>query len=251
MHREVTVSVVFPLPVKAGKMTLSFTGERMVPGISPKRIEDDHLARYRFATRYIRNKSVLDIACGTGYGTRMLLDGGATYVDGADISAEAIAFAQKTYGALQISYYVGDVCSFNQGGKYDVIVSFETIEHVPDYSCTLSNLYNLLCDRGILIISSPNRLITSPATYSFKDKPINKFHAHEFSIPELTAILTDHRFSVRRKNIFGQRQQLFFGNNYTTKLYNYIFNPMFRADVEVQPIKRMTTPRYFIIVAEK
>jgi len=76
-------------------MTLSFTGERMVPGISPKRIEDDHLARYRFATRYIHNKSVLNIACGTGYGTRMLLDGGTTYVDGADINAESISFAMR------------------------------------------------------------------------------------------------------------------------------------------------------------
>lgn len=44
----------------------------------------------------------LDIACGTGYGTHMLLDGGATYVDGADINAETISFAQETYGALQI-----------------------------------------------------------------------------------------------------------------------------------------------------
>ena len=231
-------------------MTLSFTGECMIPGLSPKRIEDDHLARYRFATLYIRNKSVLDIACGTGYGTRMLSDGGATYVDGVDINAEVVAFAQETYGTSQISYYIGDVCSFNQGKKYDVIVSFETIEHIPDYSCTLSNLYNLLCESGILIISSPNRLITSPASCSFKDKPINKFHVHEFSIHELTAILIEHRFTVHSNNIFGQRQQLFWGNNYITKLYNYIFNPMFRADFEVQPVTRMT-PRYFIIVAEK
>ena len=59
-------------------MTLLFTGERMVPGRSPKRIEDDHLARYRFAIRYIRNKSGLDIACGTGYGqyTGMLIQKG-------------------------------------------------------------------------------------------------------------------------------------------------------------------------------
>lgn len=231
-------------------MALVFTGERMIPGISPKRIEDDHLARYRFATRYVYNRYILDIACGTGYGTRMLLDGGATYVDGVDIDEEAISFAQETYGASQISYYTEDICSFNHGRKYDVVVSFETIEHVPDYSCTLSNLYNLLHDRGILIISSPNRLITSPTATSFKDKPDNTFHTHEFSIPELTAILAEHRFTVRRNNIFGQRQQLFFGNNYITKIYNYTFNPMFRADAEVKPITRMS-PRYFIIVAEK
>jgi 2-polyprenyl-3-methyl-5-hydroxy-6-metoxy-1,4-benzoquinol methylase len=222
----------------------------MVPGISPKRIEEDHLARYRFATRYVSNKSVLDIACGTGYGTRMLLDGGATCVEGVDISAETISFAQENYGSSRIIYCNGDIRSFNNGNKYDVIVSFETIEHVPDYSCTLSNLYNLLCDGGLLIISSPNRLITSPATFSYKDKPINKFHTHEFSIPELTSILTEHRFTVRSNNIFGQRQQLFFINNFITKLYNYIFNPMFRANVEVQPVKRKA-PRYFIIVAEK
>lgn len=231
-------------------MVLSFNGECMIPGKSPKRIEEDHLARYRFAARYVYDKSVLDIACGAGYGSRMLVHGGATYVDGVDINSETISFAQKNYGTSSIFYYIGNIGSFDQGKKYDVIVCFETIEHVFDYSGALSNLYNLLCDSGVLIISSPNRVITSSANKSFKDKPLNKFHTHEFSILEFTAILLKHGFKVHSSKIFGQRQQLFFGNNYITKLYDQIFNPMFRANFEVKPVKRLT-PRYFIIVAEK
>ncbi|MFH1985706.1 MAG: class I SAM-dependent methyltransferase [Pseudomonadota bacterium] len=231
-------------------MSIKFTGERMVPGISSKRIEEDHLARYHFAAKYTRNKSVLDIACGTGYGTRVLLDNGAKSVDGVDNDETTIAFAKETYQAHNISYYIGDICYFEIGIKYDVIVCFETIEHIEDYTRALMNLYNLLQEDGLLIISSPNRRITSPKIYSFKEKPNNKYHSHEFSKTELIKILKDNRYIINKNNVFGQRQQLLFQNNYVNKIYNKIFNPMFRSDYTVKPVVGMT-PRYFVIVAEK
>jgi len=63
-------------------MDLSFSGEMCIPGKSPKRIQDDHFERYYFAAPYVKDKTVLDIACGTGCGSKILIDAGAIEVHG-------------------------------------------------------------------------------------------------------------------------------------------------------------------------
>lgn len=104
---------------------LRFTGERVVPDDmyrhDPTLLE--HLARYTFAQPLCDGKIVLDAACGSGYGTKML---NAT---GVDVSAEAVQYAIDTYN---ISAVVHDLENGLPVGKWDVITSFETIEHLQD-----------------------------------------------------------------------------------------------------------------------
>ncbi|MFM7116190.1 MAG: class I SAM-dependent methyltransferase, partial [Planctomycetota bacterium] len=69
-----------------------------------------HLARYRFASSYVSGKDVVDIACGTGYGTRLLCESGkAKSVLGIDIDDAAIAYARKKHWLPTSSYLVGGV----------------------------------------------------------------------------------------------------------------------------------------------
>jgi len=103
-------------------------------------MEQDHLARYEFACTYARGKRVLDIACGTGYGTAHLADCGAVSVDGADLADDAVRYAQNRFHRPNTRFHRGDICLFQNGSPYDLIVSFETIEHViteePLKTCT-------------------------------------------------------------------------------------------------------------------
>src|SRR5437870_2487376 len=77
---------------------LEHTGERMIPQASVPEIFWEHVHRYRFAKRFVRNKRVLDIACGEGYGAFGLLRAGSASVVGVDISEEACANARQKYG---------------------------------------------------------------------------------------------------------------------------------------------------------
>jgi SAM-dependent methyltransferase len=111
---------------------LEFTGERVVPA---KMGEYDmtlleHLARYDFAVEHQKG-SVLDAACGSGYGSKMLSN-----AEGIDLSAEAVAYAQSIYG-IKASCF--DLENGLPAGCWDTIVSFETIEHLGNPHLFLSH----------------------------------------------------------------------------------------------------------------
>jgi ubiquinone biosynthesis O-methyltransferase len=231
-------------------MGLKFTGEYFIPGISPQRIEEDHLARYHFAAKYVRNNTVLDISCGTGYGSQILAEAGAKIVEGVDILEDVIDYAKAHYQKNNLNFKVGDVCSLVSATFFDVIVSFESIEHVEDRRAMLANLHGLLKINGLLIISTPNRLITSPMSKSMFDKPKNKFHLMEFSIQEFITELTISGFRVDEKSIYGQRFRKYIPSALLAKVHKKFFRPDYRTSPDVIPVAGLM-PRYIIIVAEK
>jgi 2-polyprenyl-3-methyl-5-hydroxy-6-metoxy-1,4-benzoquinol methylase len=232
-----------------------FTGEYFIPGRSGKRIQADHLERYKFAARYAQGKSVLDIACGEGYSATMIVAAGATSYDGVDINQNLTIYANKKYGSNIICYYTSDISSFDSGRRYDLITCFETIEHVPNYKSALLNLHKLLKPDGLLLISSPNRVITSPNCNSFADKPENKFHTQEFTPDELLEMLRRSGFSAQVRDVFGQRQRLHWLAS-IRRISPRLSRKLVRiADRWSSPvparIKRFHDPRYFLVFATK
>jgi SAM-dependent methyltransferase len=189
------------------KDTPEFTGEYFIPGKSGQRIHADHMARYEFAKRHVHEKTVLDIACGVGYSAPVMAAAGATSYVGVDINPDLVAFANASHGGDAIRYCEGDICTWGQGREFDVITCFETIEHVPDYKAALANLHKLLRPDGLLLISSPNRPITSPGCASLDDAPTNEFHVQEFVPEELVAALQEAGFCIRPDGLYGQRQR--------------------------------------------
>src|SRR5262249_23325333 len=77
--------------------TLLFTGERIVPGQVSEDMFRAHEARYVFAGRLVKDKAVLDVACGAGIGTHYLLTAGAQSCSGLDIDGPAIDYARAAY----------------------------------------------------------------------------------------------------------------------------------------------------------
>jgi SAM-dependent methyltransferase len=123
----------------------------------------------------------------------------------------------------------------------------ETIEHVPDPSAALRNIRRLLRDGGTLLVSSPNRPITSPMAKHFDDDPANPFHVHEFTPKELRHALVNCGFSVDR-GVVGQRLQPRLPR-LASRVWNRVAQPADRARPTVRPVHPLLSPRYFVLVA--
>jgi SAM-dependent methyltransferase len=230
---------------------VQFTGEFFVPGKSGPRIEADHIERYRFAARYAQDKSVLDIACGVGYAAPILLAANARSYEGVDLNPELTAYAREKYGSERAHFVTGDVCAFNPGTQYDLVTCFETIEHVANYQQALENLWLLLAPRGKLLISSPNRPVSSPAAATLHDKPSNKYHTQEFMPGELAAALQAAGFSLSGQFVYGQRRRWFPPAHLFARLAQRIVgDPDEVTSAVVGPVGRKI-PLYFVLVADK
>jgi 2-polyprenyl-3-methyl-5-hydroxy-6-metoxy-1,4-benzoquinol methylase len=126
-----------------------------------------HLDRYMFASKHVKNKTVADIACGTGYGTEILMnEGKADAVLGIDISPETIVYAKKNHMQRGVSF----ICQPGEDTQItseslDVIISFETIEHVEDDKSLLTEFSRILKENGLLICSTPNNWPLEAAPY--------------------------------------------------------------------------------------
>lgn len=160
---------------------MEYTGERMVPEGAGNSTFWEHIYRYRFAVSFAKGKDVLDIACGEGYGTAALKAAEAKDVLGVDISEEACRHAAAKYS---VSTRAGSAMAIPcENGSRDLIVSFETIEHLESPEQFIDEACRVLRPDGILIVSTPNRDV-----YHEID-PNNKFHVSELSEAEFLGLL--------------------------------------------------------------
>lgn len=118
-----------------------------------------HLARYEFAAGRVHGKRVLDCACGTGYGVRLLREQGrAENVLGVDLDPMAIQYARSNHRPPGTDYSCASATTLPlEAQSFDAVTSFETIEHMEDAEGLLAEFHRVLAPFGILIISTPNQ----------------------------------------------------------------------------------------------
>jgi SAM-dependent methyltransferase/glycosyltransferase involved in cell wall biosynthesis len=164
-------------------VALEFTGERLTTGISGQ-VEMEHLHRYSFARDFCVDKDVLDVAGGEGYGS-MMLASVARSVIGVERDVDAVAHAKRTYMADNLAFEAGDALELPLAdGSRDVIISFETLEHLSDQQRFLQEVRRVLRQGGLLIISTPDRLV-----HSGIGMPVNPHHVLELSRLEFVSLL--------------------------------------------------------------
>ena len=180
---------------------IEFTGERFIPGTRGE-IWVEHWHRYHFAARWARGRRVLDVACGEGYGAA-LLAGGAAHVTGVDVSPAAIEHAQRAYeGAPNLEFVAASCAQLPvASASFDMVVSFETLEHIHEQEAFVAEMARVLKPEGVLVLSCPNRL-----EYSDKRAFANEFHVKELYREELAALLAS-RFP--ETSWYGQRPSFF------------------------------------------
>ncbi|MGP4076070.1 methyltransferase domain-containing protein [Halobacillus sp. K22] len=168
------------------------TGERVIPEYTDpmNNLLLEHAARYQFSLSYMQGR-VLDLSCGAGYGTHMIAKQCKHVIDevvGVDIDQEIIRYAKGTYYHPQSSFEIYDATTPHLSahlGTFDVIVSFETYEHIKEEEKLLRNYYQLLNPGGKLIVSTPfgkgrGKECGSP------------FHFHQITPQEFRNLFTDY-----------------------------------------------------------
>lgn len=171
---------------EAASKPLPFSGERLTTETHGQ-VEIEHYHRYLLAREFCRDRDVLDVAAGEGYGTALLSQVARSAI-GIEIDADAVAAAQREFDRPNLRYERGDARALPlPDACVDVIVSFETLEHLSEQDQFLAELRRVLRPGGLLIISTPDR-----DTYSPLNTPPNPFHVKELTAQEFDRLIGRH-----------------------------------------------------------
>ncbi len=194
--------------------------ERLVlEGENNAELIHQHLARYEFAKAFVRDKNVLDVACGSGYGAAILKQAGAAKVVGLDISEEALAYARTHFQGEGMEFVLGDAENLSSFRGFEAIVSFETIEHLRQPETFLLEITRALAPQGTLIISSPHR--ESEAGLA---QPQNPFHHREWSLAEFQELLVGYFHGMTIHGQYNFEKKWF---PYSRTLQRFVFSTLF------------------------
>lgn len=149
----------------------------------------NHQKFYKFAAQFVNGKVVSDIGCGSGYGCKILNEGGANKVFGTDISESAISYARRKfrrYGRFSIQTCT-DLKSYADD-SFDVTVCSEVLEHIKEYSTediALEELRRITKRDGIIILATPNNELLRAHGFFFAElSSLMERHFHSFVIFE-------------------------------------------------------------------
>ena len=150
-------------------------------------IFDIHVHKYSFAAMGLRGRRVLDLACGAGYGSRILAEkGGAASVTGVDIDPGTIEYARRRYAGEKVSFECSDYKNLDAGRRFDAIVSINTLEYVAEPEHFLLAANNLLADGGEIVVN----VHTTPTT------DFNPFTLHDITRARFLRMLRRAGFEV-------------------------------------------------------
>ena len=175
---------------------MEFTGERYVP-MSKGDIELEHKHRYLVARELCHGKTVLDVASGEGFGSAMLAEVAAAVV-GVDIASDAVLHAQSRYGCKNLSFLIASCTDLPLlDSSFDLVVSFETLEHLSQHCKMMGEIKRVLRPNGVLLISTPEKY-----RYSIHPSFTNPYHVKELYRHEFEQLL---RAYFKRFSLYGQR----------------------------------------------
>ena len=158
-----------------------FTGERVIPGQVNDDLWAEHMARYAYAARFAKQARVLDLGCGTGYGTAELAQHSQT-ATGIDLSPDAIAYAGAHFQLPNTTFLAASATAVPfPAAAFDLITAFEVIEHLDAWRDLLNEARRLLHPAGVFLVSTPNKLYYAESRASQGPNP---FHTHEFEYAE-------------------------------------------------------------------
>ena len=156
-------------------------GERVTPDIPDANFEN-HLKVYKFMRQFAIQKDVIDVGCGTGYGTAHLAEVAKSIV-GIDISESAVKWARKRYPGVKYVQMDAQRLEFPDC-SFDLIISTENFEHLADQKSHVQELARVLRPDGLCFVATPNPEMAM-------GKP-NPYHTKENSFDELTQLFSPY-----------------------------------------------------------
>jgi ubiquinone/menaquinone biosynthesis C-methylase UbiE len=152
--------------------------------------------RYNWANNFCKNKSVLEVPCGMGWGTSLLKK--ADSIIGVDISEEAINEAKLKYGNSRLQFQVGSMEKLPfADNSFDIVLCLEGIEHVDENigKKFIAEASRVLKPKGTLLVSSPR--------HKTKEHSGNPYHIIEYRLPHLIEVMSNNFLinSVLRRSV--------------------------------------------------
>ena len=178
-----------------------FTGERILPGGKFNVTYQQSLFAYDVVRGWAAGKSILDVGFGEGYGSAYLAEV-AREVVGVDYNAATVREATERYARPNLTFKHADVFDLPAEltrKKFDIVCSFQTIEHMDDQERFVKILQAQTAPGGMVIMTTPNRL---------KFPSFNPYHVREFAPEELRELLSRHFPSVQVHGVFGDAEVL-------------------------------------------
>lgn len=207
------------MPIERLSLTSSTSSDILV---------NEHLLRYNLVKQFVDNKIVLDIACGSGYGSNLLAKG-AKRVIGVDVDDIVISQAKESYEANNLEFLVSSGLDLKLDNKsIDIVVSLETVEHftASEQIRFIKELKRVLKPNGLLLMSTPN---------SEASKHKNPWHKKE---------LTELEFSSLLKSEFTDLEIFKQGTALASVIVGDKSSTEFRASLD-----QTVYPKYFIALA--
>lgn len=161
-----------------------------------------HEAAYNYAAQLSADMNVLDLGCNTGYGSNIISKSCKTII-GVDVSENAINSAINNFsqGGIEFKVVNGKALPF-QDNQFDMIVSFQVIEHIVDCSNFIAELKRVLSPEGFVVFTTPNSCIRLDPGM----KPWNTFHFKEYTAKEVENLLSEFFTNVKVLGLFASAE---------------------------------------------
>jgi SAM-dependent methyltransferase len=184
-----------------GVPPLELTGERTLPDVPAENYwYRRHLVVYEWIAARVAGRTVIDMACGEGYGSEVLARSAAEVV-GVDANPEAHEHAAARYTRAGLRFERALVDSYEQPA--DAVVFLQTIEHLEDPGAVLDHFRSLLKPGGAVFVSTPNVLTLAPKGAPRSDNP---WHVHEYRLEEFERLCGEHFGQVQIQGLFHARK---------------------------------------------
>lgn len=132
---------------------------------------------------------VLEIGCGSGDFAAWMAENGAHEVIGRDFSSVPIIEASERFERDNLTFSLGDVENLDdRAASFDLVVSCETIEHVPSPPKAMSELSRVLRSGGVLLLTTPNYMSITGLHRVFREATGRKWDEGGQPIAHWTAL---------------------------------------------------------------
>lgn len=193
-------------------------------GISPEKFERPfflkHFIPYGFVKDFVKDKVVLEIGFGDGYGS-FHLSKYAKKVYAIDLFEKNVTLAKEKYKNSNLEYITMDGCDLKfKDRSFDIVISFQTIEHIPRqlHEVFLNEAKRVLVKDGIFVLTTPN---LEKLRKKNKPHPKNPHHDMEFTYDTLKRLLHKHFIIVKMHGIDYSARQRFFRKIKSIGFFHY------------------------------
>jgi len=164
-----------------------------------------HTIAYQEVIDLVKDKEVMEIGCGAGYGSKYLSQF-AKGITTVDLDAHSLAYAKENNSAPNITYVKANVLDGIpcKEKSFDVAICFQVLEHIAprDSIKFLSEIKRCLKVNSKLVLTTPNRKTRLQPC----QKPINRYHKIEYTGKSLKRRLGKVFSDVEIKGLRGSAE---------------------------------------------